>query len=346
MRSYIAKTAVLEKTRNIAFKKISFPRPKKYQILIKIKYSGICGSQFMEYEGKRGPDKWLPHMFGHEAVGKVMEIGESVKNFKINDLVLLSWIKRKLRRKFDVSGSLLVKKKKINYGPVTTFSSYSLVDSNRVFKLPEYIEPKFGSLFGCSVPTGMGVVLNEAKPKKNSICLVMGVGAVGIFSALALKGIGIKNIICVDIDNNRLEKLKKIGFKNVLNFNEKNFQKKINSVTKNKKIDFCFECSGKANIITKSFELLNKNGKLFFVSHPNSSDMIKLKPHDLISGKKIFGSWGGSSNLDKDLNKFDKTINKSGLNLKNNCHFITFNNLNDIFKKKRKIMKPKIIIKF
>ena len=174
----------------------------------------------------------------------------------------------------------------------------------------------------------------------------MGVGAVGIFAALALKGIGIKNIICVDIDKNRLNKLKKIGFKNVLNFKEKNFQKKLNRVTKNKKIDICFECSGKAKIITKSFELLNKTGKLFFVSHPNSSDMIKLKPHDLISGKKIFGSWGGSSNLDKDLNNFNKIINKSGVNLKNICHIITFDNINDVFRKKRKIMKPKIILKF
>ena len=63
------------------------------QVLIKIKYAGICGSQVMEYLGKRGKDYYLPHGFGHEAVGRVQAIGKRVKKVKIGDEVILSWIK-------------------------------------------------------------------------------------------------------------------------------------------------------------------------------------------------------------------------------------------------------------
>ena len=46
----------------------------------------------MEIEQKRGKDKFLPHMLGHEATGKVVRIGKNVKNINIGDNVVLSWI--------------------------------------------------------------------------------------------------------------------------------------------------------------------------------------------------------------------------------------------------------------
>ena len=48
------------------------------QVFVKIYYSGVCRSQLMEVRGLRGPDPWLPHMLGHEAVGEVVEVGDAV----------------------------------------------------------------------------------------------------------------------------------------------------------------------------------------------------------------------------------------------------------------------------
>ena len=59
------------------------PPLKKGQLLIKIKYSGICHSQLMEIDGKRGIDKWLPHLLGHEGSGIVVKKHKTVKRFKI-----------------------------------------------------------------------------------------------------------------------------------------------------------------------------------------------------------------------------------------------------------------------
>ena len=68
-------------------------RPLEYgQVLVKIFYSGVCRSQLMEIKGKRGIDKWLPHLLGHEASGQVIEIGEGVTKVKKGDKVILGWI--------------------------------------------------------------------------------------------------------------------------------------------------------------------------------------------------------------------------------------------------------------
>ena len=45
---------------------------KRGQIAVKLKFSGICGSQIGEIEGIKGKDKFLPHLLGHEGFGKVL----------------------------------------------------------------------------------------------------------------------------------------------------------------------------------------------------------------------------------------------------------------------------------
>ncbi|NDD14923.1 MAG: dehydrogenase, partial [Betaproteobacteria bacterium] len=42
------------------------------QVLVEFAFSGICGSQLGEIDGVKGPDRWLPHLLGHEASGHVV----------------------------------------------------------------------------------------------------------------------------------------------------------------------------------------------------------------------------------------------------------------------------------
>ena len=74
------KAAILSKIKKIEIQNFIIPKKlRDDQVLVKIKYSGICGSQIMEYLGNRGKDNYLPHAFGHEAVGHVVAIGKKVK---------------------------------------------------------------------------------------------------------------------------------------------------------------------------------------------------------------------------------------------------------------------------
>ena len=61
------------------------------QVKIEMICSGICGAQINEIDAIRGPDKFLPHLMGHEGVGTVIEIGEGVSKVKKGDRVVLHW---------------------------------------------------------------------------------------------------------------------------------------------------------------------------------------------------------------------------------------------------------------
>ena len=63
------------------------------QILVKVHYSGICGSQLGEIDGVKGKDPYLPHLLGHEGSATVIEVGRGVKKVKENDKVVLHWKK-------------------------------------------------------------------------------------------------------------------------------------------------------------------------------------------------------------------------------------------------------------
>ena len=67
----------------LQIKDISMPSKLNYgQVLVKIFFSGVCGSQISEIDGLRGKDKNIPHLLGHEGSGKVMKIGPGVSNLK------------------------------------------------------------------------------------------------------------------------------------------------------------------------------------------------------------------------------------------------------------------------
>lgn len=282
------------------------------KVLVKILYSGICRSQLMEIDMRRGKDMYLPHLLGHEAIGIVKKIGKKIEKVKIGDKVVLSWIKgmgiSSKGGKFNLKN-----KEQINYGPITTFSNYSIISEDRCFKVFKAFPNKIGSFFGCSILTGAGMVFNHIKILPNNSVVLIGIGGIGLASLLALKCLKIKDVLIIENNKSRHNLIKKIGFKNILRSNEKNFNNKIKKISKNKLYDVCIEAAGKIDTIELGMSVINNSGKLIFASHPDSTQKIRLDPHDLIKGKQIFGSWGGNSKPDKDIIKFYNLYKKNNL---------------------------------
>ena len=148
---------------------IEVPILQHGQILVKLAYSGVCRSQLMEVRGKRGKDVHLPHLLGHEGSGQVVASGNGVSKVSPGDWVILGWIKG---HGIDACGAKFrLDDQEINSGPVTTFSTYTIVSENRVVPLPTDVSKDVAVLFGCSLPTGAGIIMNEIKPKKGSSIL-------------------------------------------------------------------------------------------------------------------------------------------------------------------------------
>ena len=269
------------------------------QVLVKILYSGVCRSQLMEVNGLRGDDHWLPHLLGHEGSGVVVDIGPDVKKFKKGDEVILSWIKGS---GIEAQGALydsddLV----INSGKVTTFSNYSVVSENRIIKKPRNLDFDTAVLFGCALPTGAGMVINEINVKPESSAIVIGLGGIGISAIAMLVSLKIKNIIAIDISAKKLELVRSWGVNHTIDASKPNIQELVHEIFPDG-AEYCIESAGRVSTIELGFSLLNRNkGKLLFASHPPEGEKIRLSPHELISGKSIAGSWGGAIEPDRDI---------------------------------------------
>ena len=290
----------------LKIREVLLPELKIGQVLVKIFYSGVCRSQVMECFGGRGEDKWLPHLMGHEGAGEVVNIGPDVKKVKIGDKVILGWIAGDGIE--AENAKYLCGRQTINSGKVTTFSNYSVVSENRVYLKPEGISDPVAVLFGCAMPTGAGIVLNEMKPEKHHSVAVIGLGGIGMSSILALAALNVETIIAVDKSDEKLELATDIGATHTINPLRTDLFKELHGFCKNG-VDFCVESAGQTQTIEAGFSILNKNkGHLFFASHPPDGETIKIAPHELISGKKITGSWGGKTKPDQDLGLLTKVI--------------------------------------
>ena len=218
-----------------------------------------------------------------------------------------------------------------------------MISENKIVKLPKYLNKKYATLFGCAVLTGFGLIANQIKIKKNKSILIIGLGGVGIFSLIAAKYYKFKQITVLEVDKKKLKYAKNLGADNVLSFKDKSLFKKIYNLTNGLLFDYVVDTAGKIETIESSLEYIKNSGTVYFASHPEFNKKIKIDPFELIKGKKIFGSWGGSSNPDKDIKKFSKIIANSKFNF--NKYFSKEYSLDDINKaitdfKKGRVLRP------
>lgn len=271
---------------------INIPPLKRGQVLVEIAYSGVCRSQLMETTGGRGEDRYLPHLLGHEGTGVVLEIGEGVTRFQQGDPVIIGWIKND---GIDAGGSIYqCHGQTINAGAVTTFSKQSVISENRLAPLPAHIPMDVGVLFGCALPTGAGMALNELLPQENSTVAVVGLGGVGLSALMALQAFTCSKIIAIDPCPEKLKLAEELGATHTFLTHDPDLISKMIALTKGG-VDGCIEAGGCVESIELGFELIKKfGGQLVFATHPQEDTFIKLRPYDLICGKNIKGSWGGS----------------------------------------------------
>ena len=124
------KAAVLHKTGSLlSITDVEFRGTLKIgQVLVKIFYTGICGKQIEEIQGKMGKDLFLPHCLGHEGVGQIVDLGPGVSKVRKQDFVVLHWMKGSgIEAELP---ELYWKNKKLNSGPITTFSKFSIRQHN------------------------------------------------------------------------------------------------------------------------------------------------------------------------------------------------------------------------
>jgi S-(hydroxymethyl)glutathione dehydrogenase/alcohol dehydrogenase len=284
------------------------------QVLVKLAYAGVCQSQLMEVRGLRGDDRYLPHLLGHEGSGIVVDTASDVEKVRKGQKVILGWIKGSGK---DAPGSRFrCGQYTINAGPITTFGDHAVVAENRCVPVPDGIPLDIAALFGCAVPTGAGIVSNEIRPPKGATLAVFGLGGVGMSALMATKLFDCSKVVAVDVVEQKLELATQFGATDVVNARAVDPVAAIRAATQGKGVDFAVEASGSARVIESAFNAVRRGGGLcVFASHPQFGAQIRLDPYELICGKQIRGSWGGSSDPDVDIPKFAELYREGELPL-------------------------------
>ena len=283
------------------------------QVLIELSYSGVCRSQLMEVQGLRGPDRWLPHLLGHEGAGVVAAIGPGVTKVEVGQSVVCGWLPSS---GMDADPPQFAKGQlRINAGKVTTFSRMSIVSENRVYSKPADLPDDQAVLFGCALMTGAGMVLNEFPPNESDSVLVLGLGGVGMAATIGALCLQPSQIIVADPSEEKRRLALEFGVAAALDPSEVGFLEAVRDLTGGG-ADICYEAAGQVATIELGFEATKpKSGTLVFASHPPSGEKVSIDPHALISGRKIRGSWGGGSKPDQDIPRIWNAIQNQNIDL-------------------------------
>ena len=277
------------------------------QVLVKVQYSGICGAQINEIEGAKGPDKFLPHLLGHEGCATVLETGEGVKTVKKGDRVVMHW--RPSNGIQSETPTYLWNGRKVNAGWVTTFNDYAIVSENRLTPIPADFDPKLAPLFGCAITTAIGVINNNAQVKVGQSVVVFGVGGVGLCIAQAAQLVSANPIVAIDVVDSKLEMAKRFGATHCINSKKvADVEKAIRGIVGAQGADVIVETTGIARVIENAYGLTQPKGKTILVGVPRKGDNISIYSLPLHFKKVLTGSEGGDSEPHNDIPRYMRLV--------------------------------------
>jgi S-(hydroxymethyl)glutathione dehydrogenase / alcohol dehydrogenase len=268
------------------------------QVLVKILNTTICGAQVNEIAAVKGPDKFLPHLLGHEASAVVMEVGPGVTNVAPGQTVVLHW-----RPSLGIQAAPPAYRwqgERLNAGWVTTFSEYAIVSENRTTPLPEGLDLRLASLFGCAITTAAGVVNNDAQVRVGDPMVVFGVGGVGASIVQFAELAGCYPIVAVDLVDDKLDMALKYGATHAFNGRDlAALDIAVREVVGARGAARVVETTGARAVIELAYELTHPEGRCVLVGVPNENVTIYTLP--LHFDKVLTGSHGGEAKPHLDI---------------------------------------------
>ncbi len=285
------KAGVVHAREDIRYEEIEKPVPKAGQVLIKVKYTGICGSDIPRVNGDAC--HFFPNVLGHEFSGVVEEIGEGVTTLKAGDRVagvpLVPCMKCEDCQKGNYS--LCKHYSFIGSREFGSFAEYVVVPEKNAVKFEEEVSFEQGALFEPATVALHG--LKRVPYQGGKTVAVLGGGTIGMFVAQWAKIFGAKEVVVFDIVNERLELGKRLGATAGINTKEENFMEQAMALTKGRGFDYVYETAGNTITMKLAFELAGNRANVCFVGTPTRELAFSVKEWENINRKEfnLTGSW-------------------------------------------------------
>lgn len=214
------------------------PKPeilKPTDAIVKIVKTTICGTDLGIYKGKK-PEITPGRILGHEGIGIVEQVGESVTNFKVGDKVLIfcvtscgscgEYCKKQLYVHCKDGGWIL------GYMIDGVQAEYTRIPhaDNSLYKYPDTIDDDVAVMLSDILPTGHEIGVQYGNVKPGDAIAIVGAGPVGMSVLLTSQFYSPSTIIMVDMDENRLELAKTLGATHTVNSAVENAEEAIKKI--------------------------------------------------------------------------------------------------------------------
>lgn len=291
---------------------VELANPKGNEVLIKIVATGVCHTDAVARDLGLTP---YPVVLGHEGAGMVEAVGDNVTTLAVGDHVVISFAHCghcqncltghptvcSTFNDLNFGGQMEDQTHRIrqNDEPVSTFfgqssfGTYAIANERNVVKVTKDVDLALLGPLGCGIQTGSGTVLNRLKPEFGSSIAIYGCGAVGLSALMAAKIAGCKNIIAIDVHDNRLELAKELGATHVLNGKEVDVVTEIKEITGGG-TEYAVETTGVPPVVRQSLQALRPLGQCAIVGV--TPEMTIDVHNDLMAeGKTMVGVIEGDS---------------------------------------------------
>lgn len=247
----------------VKFEEIPMPKVKPGHVLIKVKATGICGTDHAIFAG-HGPD-WTkyPVVPGHEYTGVVEEVGEGVADIKVNDRVVVDNYLRCGKCWYCKNGHYFLCDHHAEVGMTINggFAEYSLIPETNLVKIPETLsvvdavltEPVATALRAC----------RSAGIRFGDKVVVLGCGPLGVL--IAQIGVLMGGRVILVGRGERLKMFKRISLETVIDSSSGDWVEQVKYQVGKAGADVVFEVTGSEKLIYASIELLKKMGRLILM---------------------------------------------------------------------------------
>lgn len=282
------KVAVMNGIGKMGFEERDIPEPKADEVLVKLEYVGICGSDLHYYETGAIGDYVVkpPFVLGHEPGGTVVEVGKNVTHLKVGDRVALEPGKTCGHCEFCKQGKYNLCPEVVFFAtpPVDgVFQEYVAHEADLCFKLPENVSTLEGALIEPLAVGFHAAIQGDAHLGQKAV--VMGAGCIGLVSMMALKARGVSEVYVVDIMEKRLEKAMELGASGVINGAREDVLERVKELTDNKGMDLVIETAGTEITTRQAIHMAKKGSVIVLVGYSKSGEM-KL-PMSLVLDKEL-----------------------------------------------------------
>tara|TARA_B100001123_G_scaffold32677_1_gene34218 strand:+ start:2040 stop:3077 length:1038 start_codon:yes stop_codon:yes gene_type:complete len=299
MKSTIKALVKKENAEGLSMEDVPMPVLYNDSVLIKVKKTGICGTDLHIYNW----DEWakktltLPMVIGHEFCGVVCDKGKDVKNIQINDRVsaeghIVCGFCRNCRAG---KGHLCRNTKGIGVQIPGAFAEYICVPETNVIKIPNNINDDVAAIFD---PLGNAFHTALSYQIIGEDILITGAGPIGIMAAKVCQVIGARKVILTDINDERIKLAQNLGIKLSYNSKQNNLKSIMQQNNMKEGFDIGLEMSGSKEALNDMIKVMNNGGKIAILGiAPTSFEVnwneiiFKMLQIKGIYGREMYETW-------------------------------------------------------